>query len=204
MKRSSISACVVLAFAALVCGAAFANAQEIKYDTPTPLASKPDANSRCQAGFATVYVSRVKHCAKCKAEYTAVATKGGKIICVRENMRPNLRVPDGYQPEFNKPVADSKCAGDQKLIDLYDHKHCIKCKSGYKYHPYYGQGRCIKCNDGEALHESGGKIMCNSCPGNSRLLGTYGGRELHCSCPGTKWFGWGPNGYGCYDRPEWF
>jgi hypothetical protein len=175
----------------------------VKLDTQKPQIRRPGDNNYCPPNFTTIYLSHGKFCARCGTGYTPVKSKG-RIICIRGDLRPIMRVPNGYQPKFNKPNAKGGCPPGQTLAKLPGLKACVKCKPGHRFHPYYGQGRCVACKDGEALQEIGGKIMCLRCPGNSMLVGIGrpgGPMRSICTCPNGGVFGWGDKGYGCYRLP---
>ena len=175
------------------------NKTGFKQDLKAPRFLQEKANHQCPHGSATLYISGRKVCAKCPPDYSAIKEKG-RVICIRSTLRPTMRIPDGYQPDFQQVNQKGKCLGHMKAVKLNGKKLCTKCKPGYRYHPYYGQGRCLICKKHESLTEVGGKIMCLSCPGNISLMGRYSSPNKDCVCSQGKVFGWGEKGYGCYRR----
>jgi RNA polymerase subunit RPABC4/transcription elongation factor Spt4 len=170
-------------------------------------------DQRCPAGYATFHQPDGTVCAKCGPGYTAVETRG-HLICVRGEQSPQTRPAESYRPELAEPGADGGCPPLYKLAELAGRKACVRCRGIDVYHA----GRCHACQSDEALEEVGGEVRCLSCPGGSRLVGTYaghgaGGRggnavrsgpaphSLRCSCSHGMVFGWGPEGYGCHRVP---
>ena len=174
-------------------------AGKLKPDIKNPVILKEGQNNLCPVGCATIYLSGRRVCAKCEPEYTAIE-QDGRVICIRSEVRPKMRVPDGYTPEFVELTRDGRCPQNHQPVVLHGKKLCIKCSPGYRYHPYYGQGRCVACPQGQSLNEIGGKIMCLECPRGSMLVGTYPPSKLTCVCPNPMVFAWGEHGYGCYPK----
>jgi hypothetical protein len=172
---------------------------QIKSDIKDPTILKEGQNNLCPADSATLYLSGRRVCAKCEPMYTAVE-QNGRVICIRSEVQPKMRIPDGYQPEFVPLTQDGRCPINHQPVTLYGKKLCVQCKPGYRYHPYYGQGRCITCPQGQSLNEIGGKIMCLDCPRGSILVGTHPPSNLTCVCPNPMVFAWGDHGYGCYSK----